>query len=62
MSLVSRFNASTHFIFVTANHIMFCPNFIVTYEVLTKLQGQTCAQGISFGDPIKEYHCFSYRM
>ena len=43
MSLASRFNGNSYFVFVIAAHVMFCPNFSVTNELLTKLHGQICA-------------------
>ena len=50
MSLANRCNANTYLIFVNATHIMCSPIFRITYQLLTKLQGQMCAQGyLSWG-------------
>ena len=43
MSLSNRCNANSYCMLVMATHVMPCPNFSITYELLTNLQGQKCA-------------------
>ena len=52
MSLATRCNANSYYILVIATHVMSVSNFNITYEFLTKLSGQMCAQGyLSKGSP-----------
>ena len=45
MSLRSRCDANRYCMLVIPTHVMSWPNLSITYEFLTKLQGQMCAQG-----------------